>query len=76
MRFSIINLNQIDKLLLRLEAEFYNSNSSLSTNFLFGKEVIDFVQYGTSKELNEEKRGFPTLRLNEFDSFFIKRPSS
>ncbi len=75
MRFSIINLNQIDKLLLRLEAEFYNSNSSLSTNFLFGKEVIDFVQYGTSKELNEEKRGFPTLRLNEFDSFFIKRPS-
>ena len=48
MRFSIINLNQIDKLLLRLEAEFYNSNSSLSTNFLFGKEVIDKARWEIS----------------------------
>ena len=39
-----------------------------------GAEIVDFVQYGTSKELNEEARGYPTLRLNEFDSVFIKPP--
>ena len=74
MRYSIVNYNQIDKSLFRLEAEFYNSNSLLNTYYFSGEEIIDFVQYGTSKELNEEKRGFPTLRLNEFDSFFIKSP--
>ena len=74
MQYSIVDYSQIDKSLFRLEAEFYNSNSLLNVYCFSGKEIIDFVQYGTSKELNEEKRGFPTLRLNEFDSFFIKSP--
>lgn len=74
MQYSIVNYSQIDKSLFRLEAEFYNSNSLLNAYCFSGEEIIDFVQYGTSKELNEEKRGFPTLRLNEFDSFFIKSP--
>ena len=60
--------------MFRLEAEFYNSSSLLNAYCFSGEDIIDFVQYGTSKELNEEKRGFPTLRLNEFDSFFIKYP--
>ena len=58
----------------RLEAEFYNSASLPSTDFYSGSEIIDFVQYGTSKELNEEAQGYPTLRLNEFDSVFIQSP--
>ena len=58
----------------RLEAEFYNSASLSSTDFYSGREIIDFVQYGTSKELNEEAQGYPTLRLNEFDSVFIQPP--
>ena len=74
MQYSIVNYSQIDKSLFRLEAEFYNSSSLLNTYCFSGEDIIDFVQYGTSKELNEEKRGFPTLRLNEFDSFFIKYP--
>ena len=74
MQYSVVNYNQIDKSLFRLEAEFYNSNSLLNAHCLSGEEIIDFVQYGTSKELNEEGRGFPTLRLNEFDSLFIKSP--
>ena len=74
MQYSIVNYSEIDKSLFRLEAEFYNSNSLLNAYCFSGEEIIDFVQYGTSKELNEEKRGFPTLRLNEFDSFFIKSP--
>ena len=74
MQYSIVNYSQIDKSLFRLEAEFYNSNSLLNVYCFSGEEIIDLVQYGTSKELNEDKRGFPTLRLNEFDSFFIKSP--
>lgn len=74
MQYSIVNYSQISKSLFRLEAEFYNSNSLLDSYSFSGEDVIDFVQYGTSEELNEEKRGYPTLRLNEFSSFFIKHP--
>ena len=74
MQYSIVNYSQISKSLFRLEAEFYNSNSLLDSYCFSGEDVIDFVQYGTSEELNEEKRGYPTLRLNEFSSFFIKHP--
>ena len=74
MQYSIINYSQVDKASFRLEAEFYNSNSLLNAYCFSGEKIIDFAQYGTSKELNEEKKGFPTLRLNEFDSFFIKSP--
>lgn len=59
----------------RIEAEYYNNPSLIKKNFLIGKNVIDFVQYGTSKDLNEESNGFPVLRLNEFDSNFITTPS-
>ena len=75
MRYSIVYYSQVNNTRdFRLEAEFYNSASLLNVNFSSGAEVVDFVQYGTSKELNEESNGFPTLRLNEFDSFFIKPP--
>ncbi|MDD3862021.1 MAG: restriction endonuclease subunit S [Candidatus Gracilibacteria bacterium] len=61
---------------LRIEAEFYvNLNKYKIKKFVFGKDVINFVQYGTSKDLNEEQRGFPILRLNEFDGYYIGNPS-
>lgn len=74
MQHAIVNFSRIAKPSFRLEAEFYNSSSLLNADSFSGDEVIDFVQYGTSKELNEERRGFPTLRLNEFDSFYVKFP--
>ena len=58
----------------RLEAEFYNSVALSKVGFSSGAEITDFVQYGTSRKLNEDALGFPTLRLNEFDSFFIRPP--
>lgn len=61
---------------LRIEAEFYiNLNKYKIKKFIFGKDIIDFVQYGTSKDLNEEQKGFPILRLNEFDGYYIGSPS-
>lgn len=76
LEISEINLKEILKTeLLRLEAEFYTSSSFKLDNFVFGKDMIDFVQYGTSKGLNEEGEGYPILRLNEFDSSFISTPS-
>ena len=56
----------------RIEAEYWNSNKNKLA--LKASEVISFSQYGTSKTLNEDKLGFPILRLNEFDSFFIGEP--
>ncbi len=75
MKYSVVNYNKVlENEIKRLEAEFYNSTSLLTTEYYTGEEIIDFVQYGTSKELNAIKSGFPALRLNEFESLFIKHP--
>ena len=58
----------------RLEAEYWNNRNSIKIETFSGEEIIDFVQYGTSEELNEFQLGFPVLRLNEFNSFFIGKP--
>ena len=58
----------------RLEAEFHISNR-IDFKSVKGAVVELFSQYGTSKDLNEDYRGFPVLRLNEFDSFFISKPA-
>lgn len=60
--------------IFRLESEYYNSEKTEFVNYRTGEEITDFVQYGTSKALNEEKLGYPVLRLNEFDGHFIDKP--
>lgn len=37
--------------------------------------MVDIIQYGTSEELNDDRSGYPILRLNEFDYVFIKEPA-
>ncbi len=59
----------------RLEAEFYVKESLIVGNYKTGLEIIPFVQYGTSDELNEEAIGYPVLRLNEFDAMFTGEPA-
>lgn len=71
--YSIIQKSQLEGA-HRLDAEFYCVSNQMKGDFVFGKDIVEFVQYGTSKELNEEKKGFPVLRLNEFDDFFITNP--
>ncbi|WP_242046601.1 N-6 DNA methylase [Cylindrospermum sp. FACHB-282] len=61
--------------ILRLEAEFYIAKTSTFSQFKRGEQIIDCVQYGTSKELNEVQSGYPVLRLNEFESYFIGTPA-
>lgn len=58
----------------RLEAEYWNKKSLITIDTYKGEDIIDLVQYGTSEELNEFKSGYPVLRLNEFNSFFIGVP--
>ena len=65
-------LQQID---LRFEADFWIQKNDSQAKTIKGSEIIDFVQYGTSKELIDEKAGYPILRLNEFNSRFIGVPS-
>lgn len=60
---------------MRLESEFYNSDSITFTNTYKAEYAILFSQYGTSKELNENNEGYPILRLNEFNSSFISAPT-
>lgn len=59
----------------RMEAEFYNSERLPYSDSVKASTCILFSQYGTSKELNEEGKGYPVLRLNEFDSSFITEPA-
>lgn len=58
----------------RLEPEYWNRKNSIKIETFSGDEVIDFVQYGTSEELNEFNSGYPVLRLNEFNLFFVGVP--
>lgn len=58
----------------RLESEFFNAKSLLYPQILKGKDVIDEVQYGTSKYCDEESDGYPVLRLNELHNGFIEIP--
>ena len=59
---------------LRIEAEFYNAKRA-NFNSVKGSVIEAYSQYGTSKGLNEDGYGYPVLRLNEFDSFFIHAPA-
>jgi restriction endonuclease S subunit len=75
--FSIIQKSQLEGA-MRMDAEYYNPAVFIDFskgNWYKVSEVLDFVQYGTSEDLNEERLGFPTLRLNEFDDVFIEKPS-
>ena len=67
MPFSRVIGNDI----VRMESEFYNSNTVSYKNTVKASQIIDFSQYGTSKELNEMGEGYPVLRLNEFNYSFI-----
>lgn len=59
---------------IRLEEKYYSSKRPTFKS-VKGEEIEFFSQYGTSKDLNEEGLGFPVLRLNEFESFFISKPA-
>src|SRR3990167_8427248 len=73
--YSIIKKSQLEGA-KRLDAEYYCSPRLLSgLDFYTGADVISFVQYGTSEELNEEGRGYPVLRLNEFEEYFSGIPA-
>jgi restriction endonuclease S subunit len=60
---------------LRFEADFWIQKTNTLTKTIKGSEIIDFVQYGTSKELIDEIEGYPILQMNEFNSRFIGVPS-
>ena len=73
--YSIIKKSQLEGA-QRLDAEYYCSPRLLSgDDFYTGAEVTRFVQYGTSEELNEENKGYPILRLNEFEEYFSGIPT-
>ena len=58
-----------------MEAEFFNAAVLHNVKTVKGADVVDIIQYGTSEELNDDKSGYPILRLNEFDYLFIKEPA-
>lgn len=58
-----------------MESEFYISEQNVYLYSKIAGDIVSFVQYGTSKELNEINEGYPVLRLNEFESVFISKPA-
>ena len=60
---------------MRMESEFYISEQNVYLYSKIAGDIVSFVQYGTSKELNEINEGYPVLRLNEFESVFISKPA-
>ena len=58
-----------------MEAEFFNATVLHTAKTVKGSDIVDIIQYGTSEELNDDRSGYPILRLNEFDNTFIKEPA-
>ena len=58
-----------------MEADFFTAENLQGDNIVLAEKYLTRVQYGTSEFLNEEKKGYPILRLNEFESYFIKEPA-
>lgn len=69
-----LNIVKQSNTYFRLESEYFNAPQINFFNTYVGEQIIDKIQYGTSNFLNEEGYGYPVLRLNEFESFFIKEP--
>ncbi len=70
MQVSIIDYSQIDKKVFRLEAEFHVSNSLLDIECFTGDEIIELGQYNSIYGLNSDGKGYPVLRMNEFNGIF------
>ena len=76
LEISEISLGEAQsKDIFRLESDFYTAKSFRMTFSYSGEEIIELSQYGTSEELNEDGKGFPILRLNEFNSLFVGSPA-
>ena len=58
----------------RLEAEYFNAQTVTLAERLKGEDIIRGVQYGTSKLCDEDRGGYPVLRLNELENCFINEP--
>ena len=75
LKVKIVELQKVEgNKEIRLESDFW-IKEKVQFKSVKGADVEEFSQYGTSKELNEDGKGYPVLRLNEFDSFFIHEPA-
>lgn len=75
MQVSVVNRSQIDKKVFRLEAEFYTSNIFTSNEYFIGEQIIELSQYNSIYGLNDKGKGYPVLRMNEFNSIFTGKPT-
>lgn len=70
MQVAIVDYSQIDRKVFRLEAEFHVSNFLIDTDCFTGDEIIELEQYNSIYGLNSEGKGYPVLRMNEFNGIF------
>lgn len=64
----------ISKKTLRLEPEFYTINTFEAKNYYLGEEIIDVANYNSIYGMNTEGKGYPAIRMNEFDGIFTDKP--
>lgn len=59
----------------RIEAEFYISKGLELTKFFLGDKILSLGQYNSTYGLNNSGKGYPILRMNEYDGIFTGIPS-
>ena len=60
---------------IRLEAEFYTSQTKLFSEYFLGKDIIKSCTYNSIYGMNAEGKGYPAIRMNEFDGLFTGKPT-
>lgn len=59
----------------RLEAKFYSIKSFDSEDFFTGNDILEYSSYNSIYGLNAEGKGYPVLRMNEFNGLFTGEPA-
>lgn len=59
----------------RLEGEYYVADGFKTDSFYTGEEILQSAQYNSTYGLNDLGKGYPILRMHEFDEIFTGTPS-
>ncbi|KOR30878.1 hypothetical protein TI05_13315 [Achromatium sp. WMS3] len=67
---SVVNYSEIETRVFRLEPEFHTTASCSFSDYFIGEQIIELGQYNSIYGINENKEGYPIIRMNEFNGLF------
>ncbi len=74
LEISEVNLTTVQACEIRLEGKYYSQNLG-AISFVPAREIVEQAQYNSIYGMNEIGKGYPAIRMNEFDTVFTGTPA-